>query len=235
MLLAIDTSTRYAGVCLRDEQWVVASVSWRSAHNHTRELMPAIQQLLRQRGSEVGALRAIAVALGPGGFSALRVGMSVAKGLAFSLDVPLVGVETLEMEAYPYATTGVPTSPLLDVGRGEVAAAVFGQVDGVWRKVVEAAIRTPEDLVETIKGHGYERVLFCGEGVQGREAFLKEALRDEALVVTPHVAAVRLWALAQLGWQRYTSGQFDDVAALQPFYLRRPSIGTPRAPRPVKS
>lgn len=235
MLLAIDTSTRYAGVCLRDDQRVVASRSWHSPRNHTRELLPAIQQVLEQAGVSLDSLKAIAVSLGPGGFSALRVGMSVAKGMAFSLGLPMVGVRTLELEAYPYAPIGLPTCPMLDVGRGEVAAALFLPAEEGWRKVIEEAIWEPEGLVESLSNEGYRQVVFCGEGVQGKEAFGREALGGAALVVLPYNPASRLWALAEIGWTRYYGGQLADVANLQPFYLRRPSIGAPPRYRSVRS
>ncbi len=81
MLLAIDTSTRYAGVALADEERVVSCRVWYSNMNHTMELMPQIAESLEAQDIDVASLEGVAVALGPGGFSALRVGMSVAKGL----------------------------------------------------------------------------------------------------------------------------------------------------------
>ncbi len=100
LLLVLDTSTRYAGAALWREDDAVASVSWRSTGNHTRELMPAIRRLLEMVDGKPEDLAGVGVALGPGGFSAVRVGMSAAKGLALPLKLPLVGVGTLEMEAY---------------------------------------------------------------------------------------------------------------------------------------
>ena len=125
MLLAIDTSTAYAGVLLWDDSRPVYSLAWRSSYNHTRHLMPAVQQTLQQAGITPRDLQAIAVALGPGGFSALRVGISAAKGLALPWGTPLVGISTLETEAYPYAETGSPVCPLLNIGRRDMAWACY--------------------------------------------------------------------------------------------------------------
>ena len=86
---------------LWDDGRPVYSLTWRSAYNHTSLLMPAVRQSLQQLGISARELEAVAVALGPGGFSALRVGISAAKGLALPWDTPLVGVGTLETEAYP--------------------------------------------------------------------------------------------------------------------------------------
>jgi tRNA threonylcarbamoyladenosine biosynthesis protein TsaB len=227
MLLAIDTSTRYGGVCLRDEQRVVASLSWYSSRNHTSELMPAVQQVLMQAGKDTKELSVVTVALGPGGFSALRVGISVAKGMAFSLGIPLVGVGTLEIEVFPYATMGWPACPILDIGRGGVASALYSLVEEKWQRVMDDQIQSLEALVEAISNRGYERVLFCGEGVESKGSLLREALGGMAVMPSQHNPVSRLWSLATVGWNRCTDGLTDNVATLQPHYLRLPTIGAP--------
>ena len=126
MLLAIDTSTRFAGVALADEHRVVAARTWYSTANHTAELMPAVAQLLQDKAAAVQDLEAVAVALGPGGFSALRVGSSVGKGLAAAAGLPIIGVGSLDLEAFPYAGSGLAVCALLEAGRGEAASALFG-------------------------------------------------------------------------------------------------------------
>lgn len=158
MLLAIDTSTRYAGVALCEEGRVLSSRCWRSSVNHTAELMPAVDQILRSHGLTPGDLSGIAVALGPGGFSALRVGMSVVKGFAFTTGAPVVGVGTLDLEAHPYLQSGLPVCAILDAGRKEVASALFGR-DGL--RIREDMVGTVEELVECTDG----LTLFCGEAV----------------------------------------------------------------------
>ena len=159
MLLAIDTSTRNAGVALAREGQVISSRSWRSAVNHTAELMPAVAHLLAGAGLSVNDLEGIAVALGPGGFSALRVGMSVAKGLALASGKPLVGIGTLDAEAQPYLQSGLPVCALLDAGRSEVSSGYFG-ADGA--RLREDRICPPTELIDELTGP----ILFCGEGGQ---------------------------------------------------------------------
>ena len=229
MLLAIDTSTRYAGVSLWADDRAIATLCWYSSQNHTSELMVAIQQILRRSEADPADLEGIAVALGPGGFSALRVGLSAAKGLAMPMNTPLIGVGTLEMEAYPYASTGLPICSLLDAGRGEVANAVFQESEGHWGKLAEENVCTPEEIVESIS----KSTLFCGEGVPQRSSYLRQALGSNGVVVSFHTPATRLWSLGILAGQRLKNGDVDNLATLQPLYLRRPNIGTPNAPRRV--
>ena len=230
MLLAIDTSTRYAGVLLWKEGIPIVSQSWHSTHNHTVELMPAIQRILRQAGIEAEALHGIALALGPGGFSALRVGMSAAKGFCLALDLPLVGISTLEAEAYPYAYTGGPVCPLLHIGRREVAWAWYERRNGDWQKIRSEGIIAIDQLPEAVA----PGAILCGEGLLDNGSCLREALGQKATVVEYPGPSLRLWALARLGAERLERGLTDDPATLQPLYLRRPSITQPNPPRKVK-
>ena len=220
MLLAIDTSTRHAGVAVCDDGRVLSSRCWRSSVNHSAELMPAVDQILRSHGLTPGDLSGIAVALGPGGFSALRVGMSVVKGLAFTSGTPVVGVGTLDLEAHPYSQSGLPVCAILDAGRKEVASALFSK-DSV--RAREDAVGPVEELVDGID----EPTLFCGEAVASWGGVIRERLGSLA-VVADAAPAQRAWALGQLGWQRLAEGKTEDLASLQPNYLRMPSIGRPK-------
>lgn len=221
MLLSIDTSTRYAGVALSDEERVIASRSWYSITNHTTQLMPAISALLSDFKLAPRDLSGIAVALGPGGFSALRVGISAAKGIAIGSRKPLVGVSTLDLEAQPYRGSGLAVCALLDAGRREIASACF-DADG--QRVREDLIGPPDELLAEIT----QPALFCGEGVVPWIPLIKERLGPRAVVVSHSSPAQRLWSLAEMGGLRLAAGESDDLNILQPYYLRMPSIGGPK-------
>ncbi|HCP24382.1 MAG: tRNA (adenosine(37)-N6)-threonylcarbamoyltransferase complex dimerization subunit type 1 TsaB [SAR202 cluster bacterium] len=231
MLLSVDTSTRYASVALSNGERVVASRTWHSTINHTAELMPAVVQILEGAGLAAAELDGIAVALGPGGFSALRVGISAAKGLALVGKTPIVGVGTLDMEAHPYLKAGMTVCSLLEAGRQECATALYGP-DGL--RTREDRVCTAEELLAEITGPA----LFCGEGVTPWELQIKEALGEKAHTVKSPSSA-RVWALAAIGQQRLDAGDRDDLITLQPEYLRMPSIGVPkqrdRLPQPGRS
>ncbi len=227
MELAIDTSTETAGIAVSREGEVVAELTWRAGQNHSTELVPSIILLMRQAGSRLTDISGLVVARGPGSFNGLRVGMSTAKGLAFALNVPLVGIGTLEVEAYPYAATGLPICPLLNAGRGEIAAALFQTRSGKWRRLLDEQITTLDDLLPKMKG----RTLFCGGAVAGVASRLTDALGRRALVVSGGGALRRAGYLAQLGWMRLGAGDIDPLPTLQPQYLRSPSITVSRKAR----
>ncbi|HAS05037.1 MAG TPA: tRNA (adenosine(37)-N6)-threonylcarbamoyltransferase complex dimerization subunit type 1 TsaB, partial [Dehalococcoidia bacterium] len=95
MHLAIDTSTDTAGIAIADEFNILAELTWSCGRNHSVELMPRMTKLLEDAGVKFEDIKGVVVAIGPGSFNGLRVGVSTAKGIAFSLDVPIVGIGTL--------------------------------------------------------------------------------------------------------------------------------------------
>lgn len=226
MELSIDTSTRYASVCLSREGEVVTEYSWFSRQNHSVELLPAIEHLLKAANMIAQDLKCIVIAIGPGGFSALRVGLSTAKGLGLSLGIPLVALNTLDIEANPYRQRGMLVCSMLDIGRGEVAAALYAVEQGRWSKIDQDRIITPEDLCARVK----QSTLFCGEGMSLYAQTLKEHLGDRAVIADQSLPTRWPGTLARMGYQRFRQGEHDDIYSLEPMYLRRPSITAPRKP-----
>jgi tRNA threonylcarbamoyl adenosine modification protein YeaZ len=200
-------------------------VSWRSEQNHTVELAPAVQLLLERCRAKASDLRAVVVAIGPGGFSALRVGLALAKGMAEALGIPIVGIGTLEVEAFPYRGVGSAVWPVLPLGRREVAWAVFQNRDGLWEKTQAERVGTPDELCVAVA----PPALVCGEAAVSLLPLLADRQRQGVAVAKVGPPTRHAATLALMGWERLTRGQRDDVATLQPLYLRRPSITPPRS------
>jgi tRNA threonylcarbamoyl adenosine modification protein YeaZ len=219
MELAIDTSTDYCSIGLSQRGELVAELTWHSQQNHTVELTPNIDRLLSQTGTSPQSLDAIFVAIGPGSFNGLRVGMSTAKGFALALDIPLVGIGTLEIEAYPFAFAGLPICPIHNAGRGEIAAALYQDKNG-WHCLKPERITTVEVLCRQTR----QRTVFCGEIPPPALEELEKKLEKYAII--PEAAARLRHAsyLAMLGWRRLSKGEQDNAASLQPLYLRQPPI-----------
>lgn len=218
MELAIDTSTETAGIALSTEGKLDAELTWHAGQNHTRELVPSVVFLLRQARASLNDIRGLVVAEGPGSFNGLRVGMSVAKGLSLALGIPLVGVGTLEVEAFPYAFAGPPVCPIMNAGRGEIATALFQSRHGKWCRVRQEYVTTVDVLLSDISGP----TIFCGAITDEMASRIKERLGRRALLAAG--VARRPGYLAQLGWLRLKDSDADHSPTLQPLYLRRPSI-----------
>jgi tRNA threonylcarbamoyladenosine biosynthesis protein TsaB len=219
-LLAIDTSSTRAGVSLFDgehlHEW-----TWPSERSQTTQVPLRIDQLLRSTGLETSSLAGVAVAIGPGTFTGLRVGLSLAKGLAMAHHVPIVGVPTLAATALPWLRAGRAVIAVLPAGRGRL----------VWQRFVpgdeeEHPVNgTPAELLVALDGAGVDAVV--GE--------LPGALRDTlggapAPVLGDAGMASRIGAVASIGYRRLEAGDSDDLAALEPIYVH----GTPKATRPVR-
>ena len=222
MELSIDTSTRYASVGLSDKGETVAELTWRSGRNHSVELTPAIRDLLSRAAVEIGHLEAVFVARGPGGFSALRVGVSTSKALAVALDVPLIAVATLSVEAQPYLGFGRPVHALIDAGRNRWYVGRYRSPHEGGEPDYEVV--SDEDLVAGVDA----ATLFCGEAVGPAASLLKGSLGDRALLAGQRPPTRRASVLAELAYGRWQRGVSDDPATLQPMYLRSAQIGAAR-------
>ncbi len=227
MELAIDTSSNTAGIALSHKGEFLAELTWQTAQNHTVELLPTLIRLLEQAKVEPNSLKAVIIAKGPGSFNGLRVGISIAKGLAFSLNIPLLGVSTLEVEAYPFAYTELPLCPIHKAGRGEIATAMYHQKDNKWHCLKREYLTTVDILCHQIK----QKTLFCGEIPPEVMGELQQKLGKRAIIPQPFLRMRRAGFLAILGWQKLNRGEQDDPATLQPLYLRPPHITKPRERR----
>ena len=222
MELAIDTSSNTASIALSHKGEVLVELIWQSAQNHTVELTPNLAHILHQAKVKPGSIEAVIVAKGPGSFNGLRIGVSIAKGLAFSLNIPLLGISTLENEAYPFAYTDLPICPIHKAGREKIATALYQQKNDQWCCLEREHLATLKELCQRI----HRRTIFCGELVPDIVNETRQSLGKRAII--PQVNTLsRAGSLATLGWQRLKNGERDDPATLQPLYLRPPHITKP--------
>ena len=224
MQIAVDTSTKSASIALVREGKILAEMNWWCGQNHTRQLLPTLSFLLKQQGLEMKSATGLIAARGPGSYNGLRVGLSFVKGLAFSLEIPVVGISTLEAEAYQQAERGLPVCCIFNAGRGEVAAAVYQNTQGGWKRLVDEQVTTIESLCSTVAA----TTVFCGEYVTAVAGRLRELLGDKVVLTSPAAGLRRAGFLAELGDRRLKAQDYDDPGTLQPLYLRAPAITEPK-------
>ena len=206
-----------ASLAVSDCGHVIAEMTWPSGQNHTVELLPNLLHLLRQAKIELKQIEALIVATGPGSFNGLRAGIATAKGLAISLGIPVVGISTLEADAYPHAETGLPICPLQNAGRGEIATALFRVQDGMWQRIVAEHITTVPNLCATIT----TETVMCGWLPDDIAQTIIQHARAPVIIAS---GIRRAGFLAKLGWQRIERGETESPITLQPLYLRPPSV-----------
>lgn len=233
MILALETSTATGGAALVENSRLVASVHFTSPALHAQRLLPSVEWLLERAGRSVREITAVAVAIGPGSFTGLRIGLSAAKGLAWANGVPLVAVSTLEALALRAATGGLspqlPVCALLDARQGEVYAGLF-TVQSTPPLPGEAfplptLRRLREDYAGSLQSFLSESItqptIFAGDGALKYAASLHDHL-GEHFVPAPVIRNLpSAEEVAWLGARRLARGEQDDPALLTPDYLRK--------------
>lgn len=214
MLLALDTSSRMVGIALYDGIQVLSEYLWSSPDYHTVELAPAVADMLEKCGVKPGDLSALGVALGPGSFTGIRVGLALAKGMAFVHHIPLIGVPTLDILAAAQPIKQVPMAAVVRAGRARLAVSWYRLEKNRWKSNSPVQVLTVQELSEQIQ----EPTLVCGE-LSGEEIRLLRRKRRLVIRASPAHSVRRPSFLAELAWQRLRLGQVDDVAVLSPIYL----------------
>ena len=194
-----------------------------ASQEHTLKLVPEYVRGLEECHGTPADVELVTVALGPGAFNALRVAVSVAKGIAVGAGAAVVGVETLLAEASRCRTEVGRVRPVLRAARTGFATAAFVWQDGRWQKVDEERFLDEATLAGLVDA---DRPV-CGDDAADACARLREAFGLEARCVTPQSTS-RLAALAAEGWTQYRAGHTTQAATLQPLYARPPHITTPR-------
>jgi tRNA threonylcarbamoyladenosine biosynthesis protein TsaB len=214
-LLAIDTSSDLAGVALFDGRRL-DEMTWMAGRGHTVSVLDEIDHLVSRVGIDVAGIGAVAAAIGPGSFSALRVGISIAKALVYANGCPLVGVSTLEATAHLHCGSARPIIAAVAAGRERLVWSHFAAGSECCEVVDGPRNGSLEELT------GYARtlpgtVLVTGEISSSQEDQLSGL---DQIVVTPLSArAGRSGAVAELGWRRWRVGELDDPIRLEPVYV----------------
>lgn len=224
--LAIDCATDLAGLALVADDRLLEERHWSSRRRHTRELGPALEAMLERQGLGVTELGGIAVAIGPGSYTGLRIGLALAKGLAMGADLPIVGVPTLDILAVALSAPACPRSlPLwavLQAGRGRVVAACYPAAEAAtagrpaaWPDPRALSVMQVADLARLATAPAW----LAGE----LDASARRQLAAPGLLFLPPAASVRRasW-LATLGRRWAAAGMADDPAALAPIYPVQP-------------
>jgi tRNA threonylcarbamoyladenosine biosynthesis protein TsaB len=224
MLLAIDTSTAQIGLALYDGTSVPGEFVWHSGLHHTEELAPALADLLRRVGTKMEAITVLAVALGPGSFTSLRVGLAFVKGLVLARHIPVIGIPTLDIVA---AAVPLPNSvktedenqiprlaALVYAGRGRLALGWYRAGEGGWQADSPVTVTTADELAEQI----HKPVLVCGEMSADERSRLMRKFKNVSLA-SPAQCVRRPGILAELAWQKWQAGKIDQAATLAPIYI----------------
>jgi tRNA threonylcarbamoyladenosine biosynthesis protein TsaB len=213
MLLAVDTSTAQVGLALYDGNQVLSEMTWTTSQHHTTELAPALAGLLARSGSSMDMVSALGVALGPGSFTSLRVGLAFVKGIALARHIPIIGIPTLNIIAAAQPVGKTPLIAVIQAGRTRIAYNVYQSQKKEWQVEGELRSGTVEELIATIE----TSTLVAGEFTA--EERLKLSKKKQVVLASPVHCVRRPSVLAEIAWARLQQNNVDEAASLAPIYL----------------
>jgi tRNA threonylcarbamoyladenosine biosynthesis protein TsaB len=211
LLLNIDTALETGSVCLSNEGKIIESSVNHQQHDHASWLHPAIKDILQLCKVAPAQLDAIAVTIGPGSYTGLRIGLSAAKGICYALNKPLITVSTLEVLASLVINEAEELiCPVIDARRMEIFAAIYNKKLELVSQ--PGALLLEQDSFIDYLSNG--KVLFCGNAVT----------KMQPLITSPNAAFTNKMAtalhLTPLAYQRFIAGSFADLAYTEPLYLK---------------
>jgi tRNA threonylcarbamoyladenosine biosynthesis protein TsaB len=217
LLLAVETATARVATGIGADGTVLGELSLTSGRRHAEELVPAIRYLCDGLDVTLEQLAAVAVDVGPGLFTGLRVGVTTAKVMAQALRIPVIGIPSLDLVAYPLRHSNRLIVTALDARRHEVFFASYRAVPGGVQRVSDYAVCPPAELVADLESSGDE-VLLAGDGI---DMYLGEfAALDHVEFAGADHAAPSIAALVELATARVQREEFQPPNELRPLYLR---------------
>jgi len=219
LILGITTSTAQVGCAIGGHEGVLGSTHSTRGRRHAETLTPAIEFVCRQARIDIAEIGAVAVDVGPGMFTGLRVGVAAAKALSHARRLPMIGVPSLDLIAFPLRHSHRRIVCAVDAGRGELFHASYRQVPGGVQRLTDPEVATPADLASDLVATT-EEVLLVGDGaLRYRDAFVdlgRVELADQGM------AFPNAGSLVQLAHARALREEFAGPGEVSPLYLRKP-------------
>jgi tRNA threonylcarbamoyladenosine biosynthesis protein TsaB len=219
-LLAVETSTLTGAVALLEAGAVVAESRVSVAVTHGERLVSAIDGVLRAARRELAEIEAFAVALGPGSFTGLRIGLSTVKGLAFATGKPAVGVPTLDALAWRLPYCAYPICPVLDARKNEVYAGLYRTLAGRLERLEGPRAMPPAALAEELRDGSAGPVVFVGDAVGRFGPIFSEILGARARLAPADLRMPSAVTVGELGGAALARGEAADPGSLVPLYVR---------------
>ncbi len=217
LILAIENSGMCGSVALVSGGHCIAEQSLFSRLTHSKRLLHTIERVMHESGVEWPQLGAIAISLGPGSFTGLRIGLSTVKGLSFAASIPLIGVPTLDALACQLEYTGKFVCPIIDARKQEVYTAFYrSDKKGVMRRQSDYLVISAENLAKMI----HEPTIFVGDGIAVHGELLRERLGEQAVFAPDHLYFARASAVGFLALAYWRQKEFLNPASCTPLYVR---------------
>ncbi len=220
MILVLNTTTKQFSLGLLTDQGVLISEQVvMPLSSGSAFFMPSLDFLLRHSCNDIKDISCVVVAIGPGSFTGLKVALSVAKGICFSMNIPIIGVSSLEALAMQVTYSSIPVTAIIDSRKREYFFAQFEFKDKrLVRKTPDSCIKI-EDFPKR-----FQKTLFIGNDYDNQANLIIEHMGKDVLLAPPHLWHISAANIGILGLKRLKKGDVDDILSLEPIYLRPPEI-----------
>lgn len=218
-ILAIDTATQVSSVAVASETRLLAELTMQARLTHSETLLPHMEQVLKMANVKKEELEGIAVSLGPGSFTGLRIGLAAAKAVCYALKLPLVGVPTLEALAWHYPVAGVRVMTLLDAQKGNAYRQSFRWHNGRMEALEEITVVSLPEVIASCAAL-QEPVVLLGDVVSKKIAG-KFELPSNVSLAPAHLVMPRAACVAMVGLKKLAVGETGNVMDMEPIYIRR--------------
>ncbi|MBR0283754.1 MAG: tRNA (adenosine(37)-N6)-threonylcarbamoyltransferase complex dimerization subunit type 1 TsaB [Selenomonadaceae bacterium] len=218
-ILAIDTSTQVSSVAVVSDGKLAAELTMQAKLTHSETLLPHIEEVLGMANQKKEELEGIAVSLGPGSFTGLRIGLATAKAMAYALQLPIVGVPTLRALAWHFPVEGFQLLPMIDAQKGNVYVERYMWEHGKLLKKTEVQVLPVEDVIrrtEELPG----TVVLMGDVISKRIEG-KQTLPMHVMLAPLHLRMPRAANVALCGLELLKEGKTGNVMDMEPVYIRR--------------
>ena len=224
LILAIDSATPVAGVALLTEEKLLKEEFSNYKKTHSETLMVMIDRVMKECECNLDELTAIALSIGPGSFTGLRIGMATVKGMSLAKAIPLVAIPTLDAIAHNITGTKALVCPLLDARKQEVYTAFYAVGNTYPQRLGDIMACSPEDFVEAALEkageQGQDGFILLGDGYYRYREFFQEKLGDRIKEVPLHLALPRASAVGSLAIDKVRQEDYADPLELRPLYIR---------------
>jgi tRNA threonylcarbamoyladenosine biosynthesis protein TsaB len=219
-ILGIDTSTKFCNLGLIEDEDILIEYTINGLKKkHSSILVPAIKDLLKTIELKMEEINGIAISIGPGSFTGLRIGLSVAKGLCYARSLPLLGIPTLDAMAFSLKEIPYLICPVLEAKKDEIYDVVFRGGD-ILHKVMDYNCEDIQSLLARLSLLK-EKIIFLGDGIKKYRDIIKEKIGKNALFIDSQLNLPVASNIAFLGLKKLKKGEEDDISTLSPFYLRK--------------
>jgi len=217
VILAIENTGMCGSVALVCSSHCIGEHSLQTKMTHSKRLLSSVTYLMNEAQVDWEQIDAIAISLGPGSFTGLRIGLSTVKGLSLASSIPLIGISTLEAMASQFSYATCQICSIIDARKKEVYAALFQpEIDGTLSRLSEDMVLSPEDLATKITAP----TLLVGDGAELYEDMFKEELGQNVIFPPPHLSFPRAVHIGYRALPLWEQKDFLDPASATPIYIR---------------